>query len=96
MVRKNEGVTKPTELGRIGPTPLADNVFAYLRVSSHPFTAEKLYALENTTSFFAKFWVALRRAVTTGIPLPRDVVRYVSPQITRAQVVGLTTLGRSG
>ena len=54
--------------------PLADDVFAYLRGSSHPFTAEKLRALYgDKAAFLAKFEAAARRAVAAGVLLPRDV-----------------------
>jgi hypothetical protein len=59
--------------------PLADDIFAYLRGSSHPFPADKLRALYgDAASFFAKFEAAARRAVAAGVLMPREVAPLVA------------------
>ena len=59
--------------------PLADDIFAYLRGSSHPFSAEKLRALyADKASFLAGFDAAARRAVADGVLLARDVPPLVA------------------
>ncbi len=59
--------------------PLADDVFAYLRGSSHPFTADKLRALyRDKPTFLARFEAAAQRAVDAGVLLPRDVAGLVA------------------
>jgi Alpha/beta hydrolase domain len=59
--------------------PLADDVFAYLRGSCHPFDADKLRALYgDKASFLVKFKAAAQRAVAAGVLLPRDVAPLVA------------------
>jgi hypothetical protein len=59
--------------------PLANDVFAYLRGSSHPFTADKLRTLYgDKASFLAKFEGAAQRAVVAGVLRPRDVAGLVA------------------
>jgi len=59
--------------------PLAEDVFAYLRGSSHPFAAEKLRALYgDKSSFLARFKAAAERAVAAGTLLPRDIAGLVA------------------
>ena len=66
-------------LGVNSAIPLADDVFAYLRGSSHPFTAEKLRALYGEkAAFLARFEAAAQRAVVAGVLLPRDVAPLVA------------------
>ena len=64
VVRDAHGIAKggirlpqaDVPLAQNSAIPLADDVFAYLRGSSHPFTAEKLRALYgDKSSFLAKF-----------------------------------------
>jgi len=82
VVRDEQGIAKggirlpqaAVPLAQNSAIPLADDVFAYLRGSCHPFTAEKLHTLyENKASFLAKFAAAAQRAVAAGVLLPRDV-----------------------
>ncbi len=59
--------------------PLANDVFAYLRGSSYPFTADKLRTLYgDKASFLAKFEAAAQRALAAGVLLPRDVAGLVA------------------
>ncbi len=59
--------------------PLAEDVFAYLRGSSHPFTAEKLRTLYGTrAAYLTKFEAAAQRAVAAGVLMPRDVAPLVA------------------
>jgi hypothetical protein len=59
--------------------PLADDVFAYLRGSSHPFTADKLRRLyRDKPTFLARFQAAAHAAVDAGVLLPRDVAGLVA------------------
>jgi Alpha/beta hydrolase domain len=59
--------------------PLATDVFAYLRGSSHAFTADKLRALYgDKASFLAKFEASAQSAVGAGVLLPRDVAGLVA------------------
>jgi hypothetical protein len=58
--------------------PLTDDIFAYLRGSSHPFSVDKLRTLYgDRATFLAKFTAAAERAVATGVLLPRDVAGLV-------------------
>lgn len=59
--------------------PLAEDVFAYLRGSSHPFSPEKLRALyRDKASYLAKFEAAARDAVAAGVLRPRAIAGLVA------------------
>jgi len=59
--------------------PLADDIFAYLRGSCHPFAAGRLRAIYgDKAAFLAKFEAAAQRAVAAGVLLPRDVAPLVA------------------
>ncbi len=86
VVRDEHGIAKggirlpqaDVPLAQNSAIPLAEDVFAYLRGSCHPFTAEKLRALYgDKKAFLAKFAAAAQRAVTAGVLLPRDVAGLV-------------------
>jgi hypothetical protein len=82
VVRDAHGIAKggirlpqaDVPLAQNSAIPLADDVFAYLRGSSHPFGAAKLRALYgDKAAFLTKFEAAARRAVSAGVLRPRDV-----------------------
>ncbi len=88
VVRDAHGIAKggirlpqaEVPLAQNSAIPLADDVFAYLRGSSHPFPADKLRALyENKADFPREASKPRRkRAVAAGVLLPRDVAGLVA------------------
>jgi len=87
VVRDAHGIAKggirlpqaDVPLAQNSAIPLADDVFAYLRGSTRPFTAEKLRALYgDKASFLTKFGAAAKRAVAAGVLLPRNVAGLVA------------------
>jgi hypothetical protein len=59
--------------------PLAEDVFAYLRGSCHPFSAAKLRRLYgDKTAYLEQFEAAAQRAVDAGVLMPRDVAMLVA------------------
>ena len=59
--------------------PLAEDVFAYLRGSSHAFSAEKLREMyRDKATFLAKFEAAAQQAVAAGVLRPRDIAGLVA------------------
>jgi hypothetical protein len=87
IVRDAHGIAKggirlpqvEVPLAQNSAIPLADDVFSYLRGSSHPFAPEALRALyRDKPSFLARFDVAAQRAVAAGVLLPRDIAGLVA------------------
>ncbi len=87
VVRDDHGIAKGgirlpqvvVPLATNSAIPLADDVFAYLRGSSRPFSADVLRALyRDKTTFLAKFEAAARRAVVDGVLLSRDITGLVA------------------
>jgi hypothetical protein len=87
VVRDEHGIAKggirmpqaAVPLAQNSAIPLADDVFAYLRGSSHPFSPQKIRALYgDKNSFLAKFEAAAQRAATAGVLLPRDVSKLLA------------------
>jgi Alpha/beta hydrolase domain len=59
--------------------PLADDVFAFLRGSSRPFSADTLRALyRDKATYLAQFEAAAQRAVAAGVLMPREVPLLVA------------------
>jgi hypothetical protein len=59
--------------------PRAPDIFAYLRGSWSPFSADKLRALYgDKVAFLTEFESAAKRAVEAGVLLPRDVAALVA------------------
>jgi hypothetical protein len=87
VVRDARGIAKggirlpqaDVPLAQNSAIPLADDVFAYLRGSSHPFPADKLRALYGSKAgFIANFEAAAQRAAAAGTLLPRDIAKLVA------------------
>jgi hypothetical protein len=87
VVRDEHGIAKggirlpqaAVPLAQNSAIPLANDVFAFLRGSSHPFSPQKLRVLyTDKKSYLAKFQAAAERAVTAGVLLPRDVSKLLA------------------
>ena len=87
VVRDEHGIAKggvrlpqaDVPLAQNSAIPLAEDVFAFLRGSCRPFSAEKLRALYgDKAAFLAKFKGAAERAVAAGVLRPRDVAGLVA------------------
>ncbi len=87
IVRDAHGIAKggirlpqaQVPLAQNSAIPLADDVFAFLRGSCHPFTPAQLRTLYgDKAKFLERFTAAANAAVTAGVLLPRDVDAIVT------------------
>ena len=87
VVRDEHGIAKggirlpqvEVPLAQNSAIPLADDIFAYLGGSSHPFPKEKAQAMYGSKErFIEQFRAAAERAVDAGVLRPRDVAPLVA------------------